>query len=320
MLWDIPVHEDYERRCDEVRRRLHLSSGQVVRLYKGLSHAVFEVTLGLAQFMSHKRSFAVIKGMTPHADPIVAHLLKEAYRKVYAFAHDFSPDEFLLKLEKDTCFVLIPEEHAVTAEIFPWVDHIEEELNKRKIFAIRISHCAHLYRQRHLLPYSVRVCSYGPYLAAVFAGERIRLPQVLSHQMEWRDSIASVLERSISRQESQFLVENIETEFFMPLDRFRNGRIFDRAILHFSDASADALAKRLGRKLNLTDEKLRHYFQTPNACYTNAFRQVSSWWQPTPAEDDLRGLLVISVEALQLPGFVEHLRSARDELRREQSW
>ena len=327
MLIDVTHPDKWDELNDELRSFLNLSAKVRARAFYGISQAVFEISQSTAHFMSHKKAMAVVKGQTPLFDSLLPYYYKETYKVQVASFQDLSnPAEWVQQLEKDTCFVLIAEDHPVTAEIFPFADELDKLLNEKRIFVFRVSHHKHFYENIELRPYTVRLCSFGPQAAVALLGERFRSPALSAQGFNWDKEtfLKSLVEAREGRSLNRLEVEKFEKEIQKSARPWfaatQDSRVYDRAVVIFSDVSGEALAQKTFQKMGVSSQEGWRQLETPNQCHWNAVRMFKTWWQPEPSTEDLRGMMVISLPLLETKDFAKHLISSYEEIKALQSW
>ncbi len=357
---------------DEVKRHLGFEGPEALRLYPGLGSAIYDICSGTSHFFAHKKQIAIVKGTTPFFQPLVSLYLKEMYQIQYGqFQQLYSdsasdkksteipstasssniasapiasaevaesvlsavrPEEAWVKaLHKDTVFVLFTEDHAVTAEKYNW-DLLDQLLNDRKIFAIRVSHHNHFFNRTSVRPYSVRICSVNGKVVYSVHGDRFKSPPKFAHtipilaqeifetfkelESEEREDIESIKRfEAIAAEFSQVYFANSRT------NQSPATRLWDRSVLIFEDLSADLIIAQIlnrnwdwNRDLNLN---LKHHIATTNLCHLGVINRhiFHGWWEPAPTSEALRGLLILSLDLIEQAGFADSLRSIVEELR-----
>lgn len=311
---------------DKVKDLLLLPEAIRCQCYHGLGHAIFEITQSTAQFMSHKKSVAFIKGQTPVFDDLLAYYYKETYQvNVLSYLQLSNVSEWVENLNKDTNFVVFSEDHPVTGQLYEFTEELDDLLNKKRIWSIRISHFQHLLKAVETRPYSVRLCSYAPDVAVALVGQRFRSPSLLAHNMNWQteDFIQSLQKARQNHKEDPAAVRKFEAEVAARAEIFfkdHSFRIFDRSVIYFRDVNAEAVAENLFQKLNVSSVEGWQLISTTNMCHWTGTKMFRHWWEPTPPAEMLRGLLVISTQALAIKDFAKLLISSYEEILQQQSW
>lgn len=324
MRVDLIAPEEWESRQDLLRREFFPATTETWTLAPGAAAAVFENVLGLAQIYSHKRSIAFAHGNSPIFESVVAWFLREAYQVQKKPVGELTADTAVLAgwldgLKKDTAMILLAEDHPVTGELLPW-DELDRLANERKIFVVRVSHQAHRTQRPALRPYSARICSVRPDLAAVGMGARFRVHPVFSQRWEWRggDLSAVLREEFGGGAASVERIRAFEKRFpeAVLLDEGAS-RLADRVVLSFVDVSGEALRAEL---LGLGLEGL----ETADLCHWNSMKLHRDWWKPAPGDERLRGLVLLPAASLEKVfgglSLEAVLRQALANVRARQEW
>ncbi|QDK38863.1 hypothetical protein DOE51_15350 [Bdellovibrio sp. NC01] len=326
MLIDVLRPEAWDEVNDAVKNYLGIEPKNKVRVYRGIAQGVYEITQGTAHFLAHKRAIGVIKGQTPVFEHLLPYYYKETY-EVAVRSHSQITDvkEWVESLKKETCFVMFAEDHPVTGEVYPFVEELDRLLNEKRIHSVRVSHARHFSEKVEVRPYTVRLCSYSADLAVAVTGERFRSPTMMVESMAWdKAAILRDLENSIkSKSVDRDLVEAFETEISSAAQLvFKKDavRIYDRAACYFQDASAEAVAELLFKKLGISTEQGWEKMSSTNMCYWSGIKMFKHWWEPEPSHEMLRGLLIISVDLLKTKDFAKTLISSYEEIKQQQSW
>ncbi|WP_413612530.1 hypothetical protein [Bdellovibrio sp. HCB-110] len=326
MFIDVVRPESWEELNDQVKTFLGLEARLRVRSYQGIAQAVFEISQGTAQFMSHKKSIGVILGQTSVFESLLPYYYKETY-EVHTLSHLklTNVKEWVESLKKDTNFVLFSEDHPVTGELYPFAEELDKLLNEKRIFSFRVSHSQHFYEPSQLRPYTVRLCSFNPTAAVAVLGERFRSPSLLAQNMTW-DQVHFLMELTdarASRVANPLLVEKFEQEISsVATPYFKAGapRLFDRAVCVFNDVSAEALAEVLFKKMGLSSEQGWSKLSSTNMCHWSVVKMFRHWWEPAPSLEELRGMLIVGPELLNTKDFAKLLISSYEEVRALQNW
>lgn len=326
MITNLVRPENWDELNDKIGHILKMPPKARVRCYQGMAHALFETLQSTAQFMTHKKSVAFISGQTPYLEALLPYYYKEGYdvlNQSQLEAQDLK--EWVEGLKRDTLFVVYSEDHPVTGETYPFASELDRLLNEKRIYSISISHRKHLSSEEQLRPYSVRLCEYTGACSVAHLGERFRSPALLASAMPW-DEVAMIEAITLSRKnflENKEQILSFEDEcektFSKKVFSF-DSRVYDRALIVLPDTSADAVRDNLLKKMNLSSEQGQEILDTTNKCTWNSQKLFSNWWMPRPSEDTLRGLLVVSLQALSIKDFAKLLRSSYEEIKAQQSW
>ncbi|HRO67855.1 MAG TPA: hypothetical protein PL182_09855, partial [Pseudobdellovibrionaceae bacterium] len=149
------------------------------------------------------------------------------------------------------------------------------------------------------------------------SGERFRIS---SEVAPWNAWVVGTETARLQKRLSEVVDEKavLELEAAFPGKALLQGkplRLFDRAVLSFTDVGADALAEILKSKLALTEG-----IQSFHLCSWDSVRLYKGWWKNPPSPEALRGALAIAVPVLKRKDFAKILLESYEELRNRQSW
>lgn len=326
MLIDVVRPENWEELNDEVKSSLNLPAKSRARVYHGMAQAVFEISQGTAQFMSHKKAVAFVLGQSPLVESLLPYYYKETYEVQTLSQEELTdPKAWVEGLKKDTNFVLYSEDHPVTGERYAFAEELDKVLNEKRIFSFRMSHGAHYFSNEEVRPYTVHFRAYGTDVSVAVCGERFRTPSLMAHSMAWtaKDILTEMQEQRTHRLSDEAAVRDFEkavASSARPYFSDAQLRTWDRAAIVFPDVSADALAQEVFKKMGLQSETGWHHMATTNMCTWDVVRMFHPWWKPAPSLEDLRGLLLINAHFLKTPQLVDHLVSSYQELKAQQHW
>jgi hypothetical protein len=278
-----------------------------LRCYFGLSQAVFEMAFGTALLFSHKKGMGLISGDSWVFEGVMPHLYKEGFQVQEERRHRLDVAAFVGALKKETSFVLWSEDHPILGTC----DHqkneeLDQALNDKKIFSIRVSHAAYRHHAVEMRPYSARLCSLTPNLALAVVGDRVRVTPLVAHRMAWQpqETLATVKFHLRDHQHSAELVSTFEQQCrqktgFQPYLTTAE-RLYDRAVIHHPEINAEAVLQILKGQLGspLAAPMQEWDAEIVNACRWKPAPALRSWWEPLPSEEVLRGLLILSVSVL----------------------
>lgn len=274
------------------------------RVFPGLSAAVYEMVVGSAQFLSHKRSIAYVKGQSFVLKPFLPHFYKEAYNVQTTTEKD--PSELLKwveTLKKDTACAVLFEDHPITGEIFAWKE-LDALLNDRKIYSVRISHNLHRFEKQSVHPYSVRICHYDSDWAVAFLGEKVKAPPLAVHTLNWQDKTWPAAKFGAVPLNDAVLVKTFESHLPSGFHPWLTGdnRIFDRSVIYHDFASGDFMREQLLKNLGRDVE-----IETLNLCRWGGGRLLEEWWEPKPTNERLAQSLILEARLLKNPSLLSML-------------
>jgi hypothetical protein len=303
MKIDLQAFEVWESLNGAVADILAKPPGHILRCYPGLGLGLFELAVGTAHFYSHKKSVGLVEGATPYFQAVLPYLYREGFQVQVAPGHN-DWKGWVESLSKDTGFVMVCEDHAVTGEIYD-IDELDRSLNERKIFCLRVSHHTHFSTTSDLRPYSARLCSFDPITSVAFLGSKWKSPPLAVSLMSWEPhQFLSRLQRVKSAYaEDRSLVQNFERnlpEGFSALLQ-TSSRCFDRALIYSESTNGEALLQFLSSALGqgLSSPGLEARIETTSLCRWGGTKSYDLWWKPRPAESILRGLLILDAEVLK---------------------
>lgn len=298
-------NEGWENLNAEVKKTLALPDGVEPRAYLGLSSAIYEITMGTAQFYSHKRSLGFISGRTPHYQGLLPYFYKEGYH--IQFKEEETPEkEWVDSLKKDTNLVISCEDHPVTGELYD-VENLDLILNEKKIFHLRISHHAHLTRAIENRPYTARICSYNPQVAVAVMGQKFKSPPLMAPGLHWEVSAFMTQLNKVreSAKENADLIKNFESKLPAGFQAYfqHDRRLFDRSLIFADDMGGEALQQFLATQLNVRLEKpgWEDRIETTHLCRWGGTRNYEVWWTPRPPDNVLRGMVILGLEVISHP-------------------
>ncbi len=327
MIQDLFIPEEWERLNDQFRTHLKVPNDQLVKFYRGLGHAIYEMSMGTSQFYSHKRSVGFVKGNSPYFEFLIPNYLREAYQ-IQSMdlnslqQHHASWTEWANTLKKDTVFVIASEDHPVTGELQD-LEELDVILNEKKIFFLRISHSSHLFQPIELKPYTVRICSLSRELSFVLMGAKFKVPPVMAQVMNWSTKeTQSSLRNLQNKKEFPKEIQKFEgemTEFSYPWSNAK--RIYDRSLLVFPGVTGDLMTHALSKALGFSaSTSLSLNLWSTHLCQWNSVKMFKNWWKLSPPDDVLRDLLIMSPDVIQRNGFAEVARKTYEELKSSQTW
>ncbi|MFN7727710.1 MAG: hypothetical protein ACK5P7_00995 [Bdellovibrio sp.] len=288
------------------------AQGPQVRVAKGLVAGVFETFNATASFLSHKKTVGIVEGQSWVQQAIIAPLLRDSHEiKTFSIASLKSPEGILEALGAETSVVFFPEDHPVTGERFDF-EALEALLGQKRIFSVRVSHHGSITKAIGLKPYSVRVCSVGPDLSVAFLGARYKTPTQMAPWQSWniKDIEHQVQEKIRAGGEDQELVQKFEqslTGQFKPV-LTTPLRVWDRAVMTSSGKAGGQVLLDLealtGNTQTLGSEPT--WADTTQLCRWSATMQDLSWWETTLTPEEIRGLVVISLETLKNPAVQKY--------------
>lgn len=299
--------------------RVNQHFGANARVYKGMAEAIYELTVGTALFLRHKRSVCFIQGVSPVFQVALPFFYKETYQvHLPKISQIVSAADFVEQLPKDCVFVAMVEDHPVTGEIYPIIDEIDVLLSQKRILFLRISHSLFWHQEMQLNPYSVRLCSVEQDFAVAYFGEKFKVPAVFSSFVSFNEIAiierykylkAQVCTAEVQIREFEKEIQTIGAESILTS---ANNRLFDRAVVNFCGVNGENFITRLKLNTNEAD--------TTNQCRWDAVNMFNQWWENSPSPDVLRGLVTFSARYISDRSNWEKIKLVYQDLLLEQKW
>jgi hypothetical protein len=293
----IPSDESYFRLVDQLKDKMGFPSDLQVRVYSDWSQAVFETVLGVAHFMSHKKSMGILKGRTFAWNPILSFLYREAFQvQPIPQGGEHSPEslrQWLETAKKDTLFVLHQTDHPISGEIYS-SEFLDNALNERKIFSVRISHQPSSLDQLQVGPYSAHIQIVSERLSLVILGSKCKFPMLFSSHQSPAVLSPQILETEFQKYKSNEIgsdkVSSFETQlgpnFFAPFSKISQRRS-GSMVFGCQGINGDFLAHELKKAIPDLEVK------TLSRCFWKAPLSYKDWWDAAPSDEVLNQLIVI---------------------------
>lgn len=298
----------------QIHQLLKIDADCTVRVYRGVHHAAYEIALGTALFLSHKRSVGWLKGQSYGFQTVLPHLYKEGFQvqTLSQIQRTVSLSEWLASLKKDTSFVMSSQDNPISAEVFDYQE-LENILNEKKIFSISISHLHHLASKDYQVqPYSIRICDFGPDLAVAICGSRFKSPVQISSFLAWEPvANLSVLQEAIAkrRDEMKSIVEfetKIAPEFILPFTSLRN-RSYLHTLISNLEVNGEAVVAEMQKKITAKEE-CKDQIVALNSCKQGFVNW--DWWEDRPAAAVLRGLIYVPAAVIAEKSLIHSFKDA----------
>ncbi|MGE0632884.1 MAG: hypothetical protein AB7O96_10770 [Pseudobdellovibrionaceae bacterium] len=324
---DLRKGEVWEKLSEKAARFIAAPEGSSVRVHQGAFAAVYETVHSLVQLYPHKKSMAVINGATPFFEPLMPYFFRETFQIQNILPSQIeSVEGFVGSLQKDTLFVLMCDDHAVTGQLYNF-SALEQALADKKIFCIRLSHSQHFYQKNWPKNFSSVIFSVEPDLALSVSGARVKSLVLVSANLQWSSvKVEKSLEAysQSKTHEDQNAVESFEKALPVgcrPLLKQGTARVFDRSCIVLENVNSEAVQAELAKELNLQiqDPAFENEIESLSACRWNLVREQTWWLDPAPSVTDWQGGLILSVKVLNHPDFKKSLDKVYKGLQAEQA-
>lgn len=312
MRFDLLTANGWESSNEKAREFLAPAVSETAfeaRVAKGQAAGLLEVFTGTASFLSHRRTLGLVVGKSWVQEAILPHLLRENFAiKTFTMEQMRETSSVLEQLGAECSCFLWPEDHPVTGELYDG-EALEEELVKKRIFSIRLSHHAFRTRPLKLRPYAVRLCAVDPSLSVALLGARFKTPSWIAPLQSWnpREVGASLGAAMKGAREDEKLVRAFEGGLrggWQPLLSASAPRLWDRAIVHHPEISGDEALHELRKIIGAGDwppAGLPTEVETLHLCRWDGTMKNLDWWAGGPKPDQVRGLVALDVSFIDNP-------------------
>lgn len=322
MRVDVISDEGRDQTTDAFIQQIKLSGVRAIVPSRGLYLGAFETALAVAQIYSFKKTIAVVKGNSPFVDAIAAWFLRDAF-KIESTTWSALKDReaitaWVQALPKDTLYVITAEDHPVTAEL-SHSETLDEALNEKKLMHIQLSHAAFAARTAPLRAYSSSHWSVSDDLSLSLMGERFRSYPVYSQNLNWNTDLElAKLARKTAEARDEAAVKSFEANFPAAAGVFADSsrRLYDRAIVSLDAHGEAVIAEVKSQYKDINPEDL----STTNGCLWQRVGTFRGWWENSPSDEVLRGLVIVSARLCQKKDFVDAFRAAVTRVRADQNW
>lgn len=288
----------------KIHELLQLPSDVSVRTYKGIHHAAYELCVGTALFLSHKRSVAALQGQTYAFQTVLPFLYKEAFQ--LQFQRQLQPKAVLIEwaksLKPDNSFVMQAEDNPITGDQF-FDTELENIFHDKKILSFRASHQKHFkalsWSERGLTPSSVQICEISPDLAVAICGSRLKSPVQISSYLTWNiENVLQELKSFLSKEklEQSGAIDGFKKMLPQGFEVFetKESNLQDRVLIFNKEINGEALERALRKRLSLSESS--DLVLSLSSC-RHGFVDLS-WWESKPPHENLRGLIMMSGELI----------------------
>lgn len=284
---------------DQIKKTI--ATSHAVRFYRTTAQALLETVIGFQTLYSHKRQFYVHLGLGTHADEALLFLSRQGIKALDVFSEPTID-------EKKTLFCLLDMDDAITAEIYR-----SRYSGDDKVFHIRLFHHLHHFEKLpEINETDICIFHLGNQGALVLSGRRgASLPVIAASSLD-SNGLAPFLWPPQKRLENQEWVRSVETgwaegtSFSLSTDR-----IYDRALLYWSDLEGEALRRILVQEAAV----LPHQVESLSLSRWNELKLISQFEKRGWSAESFRGTLLLSAELSQIPDFKkkleENVRSLR---------
>lgn len=271
---------------ESVRSHFGISKSYKIFLSHSPAHAVTEAVKGLALLFPHRTAVILRKDTSPLIEEFAQGVSRDSLQPVLVSGDDLS------KSGKSTLLYLVSDDDPLTGEIF-YKAQAESVLADQKIYSIRLS-TSFLLNPFAIGNYTIWIHQVSPQLTVSVLGDRVNYER-LHYRTEvlgesWLPATSS--ENSISVLDFESALQSIaEAPLFS-----KTSRIFDRAVLAFSDIDGSALRELLIRDVKgLSGDEI----ETSSLCRWGRLKGTEWLSYQGYRPEQIRGLVAFSVKNLK---------------------
>lgn len=292
-----------------------------VRVYQNSSSALYDVTVGLQQFLSHRNYL----GIVPNGSSLITNLLPIWLRQsVPMQTKDDSQNwpEYIESLNSETNFVIWSSENEITGEIIvseKEADEIHERLSKKRIFSIQITHRINsaivlpayaliVLRKGIIHDNSCLVVMTDKMKASSLIGPYQNIDHI--NELTVADAVNPVPEVDLAKIEGQ-----VKDQGYLYFRQFASiaPRLQDRIVFSFKDINGYAVQQDVGLSTANSFAPAIYPFWILDLW--------SKWWKECGKESLIRGLLVVEAAAfLNDSQLMAKIQASEDKIRRLSDW
>lgn len=320
MSFHFQTYDSWRALNKELKNHLQLENSKTdVQVYRGLHHALLEITQGLVKLFPHKKQVLYLKDVDPYVEGPVKALAKEGF-KVSAIKKDEIHDGLKDKVGKETLFFLYASDMPITGGLLP-TDIIFETLKDEKVFRVELSNGRHECKgfSKDLDRYQVRILNLSSDLALAFLGDRAKIMAPVASGLYWPSEIAGeitgLLEQKTENAKKVLEFEAEGAGGFKPLFQKDEPRLYDRAVFYWEDMDGYAfiheMAKELDFELLAPGEESR--IETASLSRWGGVRTMDWLKNYGLTENQIRGLVCVKASLIK-PDFSQKVVSVREKI------
>ncbi len=320
----VPHPEAWYQANDLCRESLGLNGTDIgVRVYRGLQHALWEITEGLARLFPHRRTMSYVNGSHPQEGLLARSFSGQLFKVKRLNREDVSGDfAWLSEVEKELLFHVHYIDHAITGEVFD-PQPLRTATQGKRFVRIFISHSYHQVRTWSLEPenYDINLFSIRPDLCIALTGARVKVQPLFAEGMDWSDVTSAVLQSGFAKiSEEPSLVQTLEqnppagaSALLAP----NTPRLFHQALLYWPDLDGSSVVHALTQAWS--KEPLEPgAIDTLSLCRQPSLKFLD-WYRTSGLGDEqIRGSVIFSAQILKRPDLKSQLESAVNQIRKTQ--
>lgn len=283
------------------------------RLYQNFEMALYDITASQLQFMSHKNFIGNVKNGCSFLETLNKNWQRQSLN-IQLKSKSQPWIEFIETLNGETNFVVWASENEITGEILideNLCNEIHERLSKKRIFSIQIAHSFNPEKLKALPTHAVLVIrnnifNDGPVM--VLSSEKYKASSLVG---EYQNLASDLSLQNYLQKSKQLQITNTASSQNSYFSKFSSTcmRLNDREVLLFDEINAAAIKEDL--QLSTQD------------CFCTAempfwvLDLFKNWWEEAENENLLRGLMVLSHDAINKdPAILDKIADSALKIRR----
>lgn len=255
---DLNLNSNWSDITKEATELLNLNPDSFrVQLYKGLYHAIFDVTQGLVKQFPHKKKVFYFKSVSPLIDKAMAYLAKSGYKVVSLKYEDMqNVGEWIEQVDREALFVIYPVDDPLIGMGLK-TSALEAAFEDKRVFKVKVSHAVHFTEgyETEPLKYDLPIYSVNANLSAAIVSDKARGVDGLNSGMIWQMAeVLSELEKLKNTQSQREKIEQFENQLKEVSSLcFQKGdkRCCDRIAFYWQDMDGAAVINELAKELNI---------------------------------------------------------------------
>lgn len=325
MRIDWPVIDAWEKLSEQYRSFLPFQDSAVnVQIYNGYQHALWEITHALAELFSHKQTIAVPALGEPAIERIAVAFSAKGYNVISLTREQIAEPSWLDAAQSELLFVVLPQDDAVTGELYDYTK-LNEALKDKRIFRIQLSHAKHRFEaiNRPAL-FESHILSLTPDRALFVAGERHRIQPPITRLLPWpadESTLAQESMRVFSESEITQMKKDVQAfegslpEGFHSYFNKKENRLYDRALFWHPEIDGlsliDELASQSGVQMQAPGQNTQ--FETTSTCRWQSPRYYDELIKRGFKPESIRGLCLARAN-IATQSLSDRLQSAANKI------
>jgi hypothetical protein len=317
------------------RYRAHLPEalqhpGLAVLVFKGVGHAVTEVTKSLAQLYAHKKTIAIITHTDPSFESVAVAFSQDEFQVKLITPEQAKEAATWIPLLDELLFVLASEDDPITGKLTD-LEALNQAITGKRVFKILVSHEVHNWKTvSRPEPFGIKILSLGSDRALLIGGERCKIQPQFAPNLYWvSESDAEIknhlatLNASLDEASAKTRVEKFEANLphgFKTYFKAGANRVFDRAVFFHPEFDGLAVIEELSGTLQTQVAPIgqESALETTSACRWQSPRFQDWLIARGETDESTRGLVIASQDLIE-KGLATHLETAARKIERLQN-